>query len=648
MKHLAVTSHITVNNDGETVNLRSELEKLYKDGHVMRLFDQPVSDYYSHTNIFVNGNIDYCTDNPLHVCRHLRMRRREGILTFTSVIFDYAKNEIRLYTDHGRIMRPLYIVGPDNELVMNTKIMDKIKSGEMGWNDLLREQIIEYVCIHELQYNCLIAMWPSWVRKAKNNEEFFVQFTHCEIHPTAILGISALLIPFPNFEHSPRVTFQSVMVKQSMDPYALNMFLRFDTVVNWLVTPQKPLTTTYASQLIYSDIMPNGINTIVMFACFTGFNQDDSLKFNQSSADRGMFNSYHYKTYVEELQPNRTYVNMKPDPSKTLNYKIRSSYDHINADGLPRVGATVHHNDVILGRVQILPDSQNSEIKYKDKSVLYKDHVPGVISKVMVAPNMSNEKYVRIVVQMYMKPDIGDKLSARHGQKGTCGLIDRQDEFPYLPGGIIPDLIVNPHAIPSRMTIGMLKEMLYNMLGLATGNYFECSAFGNYSNEWIAEQLKLAGLHEYCNVPAYHPTTGELMPVKIFTAPAYYQRLKHLVGAKIQARASGPKTISMRQPVQGKKEGGGSRFGEMERDALLGHGVSDIIQEKFLIESDKFHLYICDTCGLPAVGNKKTNTFRCDRCPERTAIYKIYIPYATKKFFQETTSYGISTRFKLE
>jgi len=586
----------------------------------------------------------------------MKRSRRNGDFSFEiSVVRDIRESELRLYTDAGRCCRPLYIVEKGQLLVKRSHIeeLQRKEISGFGWNNLLQDGLIEYLdCMEE--ETAMIAMWPNDVRESRNPGAYCSTYTHCEIHPSMILGICGSIIPFPDHNQSPRNTYQSAMGKQAMGVYITNYQLRMDTLANVLYYPQKPLVTTRPMEYLHFRELPAGQNVIAAIACYSGYNQEDSVILNQSAIDRGLFRSVFYRSYHSELKKESSLCSEAFEvPTRDSCDGMRSGcYEKIEEDGLVAPGTRVSGDDVIIGKtasfsIQDESSPQSSfqgKHRKRDASMPLRSSESGIVDKVMRSYNADGYELVKVRVRSVRIPQIGDKFSSRHGQKGTCGISYRQEDMPFTIEGISPDLILNPHAIPSRMTIGQLIECLLGKVSALTGEEGDATAFTEVTVEDISRHLHRLGYQCRGNEVLYNGHTGRRMEAQIFIGPTYYQRLKHMVDDKIHSRARGPVQLLTRQPVEGRSRDGGLRFGEMERDCMISHGAAQFLKERLFDVSDAYHVYVCDLCGMIAIANEKKKTSLCTACKNATQISKINIPYACKLLFQELMAMSIAPR----
>ncbi len=597
------------------------------------------------TKVFVNGNWVGVHSDPDTLYTKLRaLRRNVSIDPEVSIVRDIKEREVRIYCDAGRISRPLFVVGEDQNLAIRKSHIMKLKNDEIsyGWSNLVFEGLVEFVDTEE-EETTLVAMFPSELTKPLELR-MAKTFTHCEIHPSMILGICASIIPFPDHNQSPRNTYQSAMGKQAMGVYLSSFQVRLDTMAHVLHYPQKPLAQTRSMEYLKFRELPSGINCIIAIACYTGYNQEDSLIMNQSSIDRGLFRSSFYRTYNEST-PERFEL---PSRSNCVGMK-HGSYEKIGADGLTNPGTRVSGDDVLIGKTLPHsisgPDGTHSVLNRKDESVCMRSNESGIVDTVMITTNKDGHMYCKTRIRNLRIPQIGDKFASRHGQKGTIGMTYRQEDMPFSCEGISPDIIVNPHAIPSRMTVGHLVETLMGKVATLLGQEGDATPFMDaLTVDEISKVLKDQNYQKHGNECMYNGHTGRPIETLIFLGPTFYQRLKHLVDDKLHARARGPVTMLTRQPMEGRAREGGLRMGEMERDCLVSHGVANFLRDRLYANSDPYRVHVCDECGMFAIANLRKQTFECRYCDNKTRFSQIHIPYAGKLLFQELMSMNIVPR----
>jgi len=572
--------------------------------------------------------------------------------TEVGIVRDITLKELRLYTDAGRCSRPLFIV-ENNEMCIRKGHIKQLANRETSgfkWQELVERGLIEYVDTEE-EETTMISMTIQDLHDAGANREAgkYTIYTHCEIHPAMILGICASIIPFPDHNQSPRNTYQSAMGKQAMGIYVSNFQLRMDTLAYVLFYPQKPLVTTRSMEHLHFRELPAGINAIVAIACYSGYNQEDSVIMNQSSIDRGFFRSISYHSFRDEEKRGSSLCKEAfeiPDHETTAGMR-HGSYSKLDEDGLCCPGTRVSGDDVIIGKTSMMPDDGTGMQRYskKDCSTSLKHHETGIIDQVLVTTNDNDNKFTKLRLRSVRTPQIGDKFASRHGQKGTIGMTYTQEDMPFSCEGISPDIIVNPHAIPSRMTIGHLVECLLGKVSSLLGKEGDATPFTDVTVEDISTALHQLGYQMRGNETMYNGHTGRVLKGRmIFLGPTYYQRLKHMVDDKMHSRQRGPVQILTRQPMEGRSREGGLRFGEMERDCMIAHGSAYFMKERLLDYSDAYRVHICEICGLMCSANLKKKTYDCAGCKNKTKIAQIQMPYACKLLFQELMSMMIAPR----
>ncbi|KAK9052552.1 hypothetical protein SSX86_029182 [Deinandra increscens subsp. villosa] len=607
------------------------------------------------TKIFVNGSWVGIHRNPELLVRTLRqLRRQVDVNTEVGVIRDIRLKELRLYTDYGRCSRPLFIVEKQKLLIKKKDILalqQRESVEECGWHDLVAKGFVEYVDTEEEETTMISMTINDLIQSRTNPDDAYSEtYTHCEIHPSLILGVCASIIPFPDHNQSPRNTYQSAMGKQAMGMYVTNYQTRMDTSAYVLYYPQKPLVTTRAMEHLHFRQLPAGINAIVAIACYSGYNQEDSVIMNQSSIDRGFFRSLFFRSYRDEEKKMGTLV--KEDfccPNRDTTTGMRHGcYDKLDDDGFAPPGTRVSGDDVIIGKTSPVAQDdgpgQASRYTQSDHSTSLRHSESGVVDQVCLTTNADGLRFVKIRMRSVRIPQIGDKFSSRHGQKGTVGMTYTQEDMPWTIEGICPDIIVNPHAIPSRMTIGQLIECIMGKVAAHMGKEGDATPFTDVTVDSISKALHKCGYQMRGFETMYNGHTGRRMTNMIFFGPTYYQRLKHMVDDKIHSRGRGPVQILTRQPAEGRSRYGGLRFGEMERDCMIAHGAAHFLKERLFDQSDAYRIHVCECCGLIALTNLKKVSFECRSCKNKTEIVQIHLPYACKLLIQELMSMAIAPR----
>ena len=570
VKNLAIMTHLTLYSDSKPIYD-------WIEPRVVLLDNLKPNDLYQKVKVIINGIWIGISEEPYELYMYAKNLKYSGVINiYTSIVFDVFNMEIRICNDAGRLTRPLLRVKNGNVL-LSTKLFADLKQGNLKWNDLLSnnkipESIIEYIDADEQNYS-LIATEPADLFKPEN---VCKKFTHCEIHPSTIFGVIASCIPFPEHNQSPRNTYQCAQQKQAMGVYATNFTERMDKTAYVMTYPMRPLVDTRILNLLKLNEIPSGFNAIVAIQTYTGFNQEDSVLVNKGALDRGLGQTTIYHTEKDDDKQKINgdeEIRCKPDRTKTKGMKM-ANYDKIASNGVVPENTKIDNRDILFAKVVPIKENKNdptTTIKYEDQSRIYKTHEDTYIDKNLIERNGEGYTFTKTRIRALRKPIIGDKFSSRHGQKGTVGNIIPEEDMPFTAGGLKPDIIINPHAIPSRMTIGQLKETLLGKVLIDLGLFGDGTSFSKFKVEDISKILQDLGHESRGNELLYNPLTGEQMEASIFMGPVFYQRLKHMVTDKQHSRANGPMVSLTRQPAEGRSRDGGLRFGEMERDCAWYH-----------------------------------------------------------------------------
>ncbi len=650
VKNLALCATISVGVDEKEVE-----EKLYELGVVpiLKVFEDLREGRLSHEEIrgwakvFLNGTIIGYHPDGEKLVKELRRLRRQGRIHYEVNVAHYKTqyiNEVYVNCDAGRIIRPLLVV-ENGRLKITKRDVEDLKSGRCTFEDLVKRGVIEFLDAEE-EEDALIALNPT---------EITPRTTHVEIWPHAILGAGASIIPYAEHNQSPRNTYEAAMVKQALGFYAANFCLRMDSRAHLLHYPQKPLVQTKTLDILGFNDRPAGQNMVVAVMSFTGYNMEDAVIMNKSSVDRGLARSTFFRTYETE---ERKYAGGLEDrieiPSeKVIGRRGSEAYAKLEADGIVRVEAEVRGGDVIIGKTS--PPRFVEEYRgygfltqrRKDTSVTVRHGEKGWVDMAVITTSGEGYKLVKVRVRDLRIPEIGDKFASRHGQKGVIGALIPQYDMPYTVDGITPDLIINPHALPSRMTLGQLMESIAGKVAALRGKFVDGTPFFEESIESLKKQLLAFGYPMDGTEPMYDGRTGELVGNPIFIGIVYYQKLHHMVADKIHARARGPIQLLTRQPTEGRAREGGLRFGEMERDTLIGHGAAALLRERMLESSDKTVIYVCELCGFIGWFNRRKQVYECPIHGTKGVLHPVVVPYAFKLLLQELMSMGIKPRIML-
>ena len=673
----------------------------------MESISQVDKDMYKYTKIYLNERIVGYTRNPLDFYNTMKLLKRNAIINvYTSVTFNNMKNIIKINTDSGRGIRPVLTVNSNNELnifkiipTTGKSVIQSIIDGNINWNHLIGgfrnielnkpfddQDETYYMDEHFAYKNEELEMLSGVIEYIDKDEEdkslialtirdlSFKEYPYnfCEIHPSLILGLLANCIPFIEMNPGPRHLYAVGQSKQALGLYASNYRNRMDTKGQIMYYPQKSIVKNRLERYLFTNELPNGINAIVAIGCFTGYNQEDSIIFNKASVERGLFRTVKYRTYSakDEMEGMKiTEKIMKPDPKYTTGLKS-GNYTKLDENGIILEGVKINENDILIGKCVLSDKDVTGNQTYIDNSDFVKRNEDGFVDKVYSNLGNDEQRYVKVRIRKDKKPELGDKFCSRYGQKGTIGMLMDPYNMPFSRRGIQPDMIVNAHAFPSRMTIAQFLELVMGKACVEKGLFSEVAAFSEVNVENVSDALLKLGFEGYGNEALYCGITGEIMHVNYFIGPTYYQRLTHQVSDKYQSRDDGLKTALTHQPVGGRSLGGGGRIGEMERDALLSHGAMEFLQESFMTRSDKDAIHISQSSGVISVYNKDKGLYRdfihdeteqwFDNTTQQTlknttdpTMYipkfaKLEVPYAFKLFLQEVEAMGVTMKFETE
>jgi DNA-directed RNA polymerase II subunit RPB2 len=674
VKSLSMMSTVTMQNSTQADVLKNILKQ---NKFIKHPYDIDPITMNSWVKIIINGDwFGVCKINQAQdIYDTLKNKRRENIIDkHTSILFDYTDKEIKCFFDGGRLVRPVLIV-TNNKLNISDKIIkdineeynlnDKTKS----WKKLLSKytNLIEYEDIESLNH-LLVAESEQRLNdsldSSKRKVEYtdttkinrygdyrFVKYTHCDFHSWVMMGTVVANIPFSNHNYANRNIIHFSQAKHSIGIYLSSYKDRMD-ISQVLYHPQIPLVTTQAMKYNGCLDLPYGENAIVAVASYTGYNQEDSIIFNQSAIDRGIFRADTLKKYHSEIKKNPSTsqddIFTKPDRNKVTGMK-QGNYDKLNDKGFVPEETIINNEDIIIGKISPIQPTGNNNKVYNDTSDIFKTNVQGVIDRVHTGIyNAEGYEMYNVKVRMERKLVTGDKMTTRHGQKGTVGITYQQKDMPFTESGIVPDLILNPHGYPSRMSLGHFIECIASKKAAETGCFVDGTPFNNYDINQLPEALKKLGYSPYGTEKMYCGLTGKQMDVEIFIGPVFNIRLKHMVLDKVHGRARGPKQALTRQPLEGRSRDGGLKIGEMEKDAMVAHGMGQFLKERMMETSDISKSYVCDECGMFASKVIDKDYYRCKGCHNSTRISSVVIPHACKLLFQELTSVNILPRIRTE
>ena len=696
-KHLAISTHITSGGSGNSFEewLRSIIP--FKS-----LIESDPTYINENTMIFINGKIMGVINNPLETVELLKLYRRNGVICcFYSFTFDFTNNEIQIFTDAGRLSRPIYYISNGSVSIDRDDIKNKLEQGEVNWKEIVsgfkeksidnfifkeskayelkelyndlpasndsifnilskNQSAVDYIDCSE-EENAMIAIQQSELSKNK-------YYTHLEIDPSLLLGVMGNQIIYPENNPSSRNAFSCGQSRQAVSVYHSNYQARIDKMGVVLNYGQIPLIKSRYLQYINREEQPYGVNTMVAIMTYTGYNVEDAILINKSAIDRGLFLTSYYSMYMSKEESSSVSGNINSkfsniEKNNVIHKKKGYDYSYLDDSGMIKENTPLNDKMIVIGKMIASLEDKNLWI---DDSVKPKKGQLGYVDKSFITDNEEGFNLAKVRIREMRKPAIGDKMASRAGQKGTIGLILNEEDMPFTKDGIKPDLIINPHALPSRMTIGQIIESLLGIACANLGTFGDCTAWQVKGNnyETYGPLLLNSGYSYTGNQILYSGLTGEQLQTDIYIGPTYYMRLKHMVKDKINYRARGPNTSLTKQPVSGRANDGGLRIGEMERDGVLAHGMSYFLNESFLTRADDYEMAICNKTGMIAVYNPSKNIFLSPQADGPLAFHTnpdgnlsiktiskfgrsfslIRIPYSFKLLVQELNTMNIALR----
>ena len=679
-KHMAITCKITGHISVHTVidwfihNVKAD------DIRIHFLEECEHDDIATYTKLFINGLWLGIIKNPLKLKKAFRDARILGLIPYVvSFSFDIISNKIEIYSDEGRLTRPL-LYFKKGEISYHESDITKL-----SWKQLVRGKIDLDETFHTLsvleatdvegkrailEYIDTSEAENLYITSSLDDVKPGHTFTHCEIHPSLILGVMGNQIIFPENNQLPRDVFSCGQAKQAVSLYHSNFFHRIDKMGVLLNYGQKPIVRTRYLNYINEEQHPCGENAIVAIMCHTSYNVEDSILINESAVKRGLFNTTYYNMYetYEETSLSQTSNDNEKRIANVLDYELQKTkpgynYNELDKNGLIKQNTLVDDKTVLIGKISY---PKNTPTTVSDDSIFPKKGQLGYVDKTYITDNDEGRRIAKVRIREDRQPAVGDKFASRAGQKGTIGLLIPEENMPFTKDGIRPDLIINPHAIPSRMTIGQLVESLFSKMACVKGCGIDSTAFLNKGSKHkiIGEALNHFDYHSSGNEILYNGMTGEQIESMIFIGPTYYMRLKHMVKDKINYRARGPRTLLTRQTNHGRANDGGLRIGEMERDGVIAHGMSNFLYDSLMNRGDMYKVAVCNHTGTLAIYSKENDHFyspmvdgpiQYDIIDKNTYVPKLItkygkefsiveIPYSFKLLMQELTSMNVQMR----
>ncbi|KAB2020009.1 hypothetical protein ERO13_D07G036000v2 [Gossypium hirsutum] len=653
VKNLATTALVSTNIVKSVVE--SIVDTLFDSG-MEKVVNDTSSSLDGKDKVFLNGEwVGVCEDSLFFAAELRRKRRRKELPYQVEIKRDEHKGEVRIFTDAGRILRPLLVVE-------NLFKLKAFKGKEnYAFQPLLDKGIVELIGAEE-EEDCHTAWGIRYLLTEVEGKQP-VKYTHCELDMSFLLGLSCGIIPFANRDHARRVLYQAQKHSQQAIGFSTtNPNIRVDTLSHQMYYPQRPLFHTMTADCLGKSGFPlgqnrlepkpelyNGQNAIVAVNVHLGYNQEDSLVMNRASIERGMFRTEHVRSYKAEVD-NKEIQEKRRKAEDIVNFGKTESkigrVDSLDDDGFPYIGASLQSGDIVIGRFAESGADHGVKLKHTER---------GMVQKVVLSSNDDGKNFAVVSLRQVRSPCLGDKFSSMHGQKGVLGFLESHENFPFTTQGIVPDIVINPHAFPSRQTPGQLLEAALGKGIACGGSKKHATPFSTLSIDAITEQLHRAGFSRWGNERVYNGRTGEMVRSLIFMGPTFYQRLVHMAEDKVKFRNTGPVHPLTRQPVADRKRYGGIKFGEMERDCLIAHGASANLHERLFTLSDCSQMHVCQNCKNAAnviertvAAGRKIRGPYCRVCQSGDEIVKVSVPYGAKLLCQELFSMGISLKFETQ
>lgn len=599
----------------------------------------------SQGKVYINGRLIGFHPNPEKLTRDLIRTRREGkFKPQVNIAFHDDTKEVYINTDSGRVQRPLIVVENGKPAVTEQHVQ-QLKEGKIAWSDLVNQGLVEYVDAEE-EENLLVA---------RNAEEVSKNHTHMEIHGAAMLSVVSGMIPYLSHDLAGKSLHGAKMLKQAQGSGTINQSLRTDTEGYLLQYPQRNIVKTRVMDLLEMDKRPQVQNMVVAILPYRGFNMLDAVVLNKGAVERGLGRSFYYRSYesFENHYPGGQKDRFEKPNEETVGFLGEESYKNLGTDGIVELETYVKDKEILIGKTS--PPRFLEEINEfgvvketrRESSVTIRKGKPGFVDTAVVTEDEAGNKLVKIKVRSEMIPEPGDKFSSRHGQKGVVGALVPEEDMPFSEDGVKPDLILNPHSVPSRMTVGHLLEMLGGKAVGLSGKEIDGTAFEGTPYEELKAVLKEHGFRSDGKETFYDGVSGERIEGEVFVGIVGYNRLFHMVAHKLQARSRGPVQILTRQPTEGKEKEGGLRFGEMEGETLVGHGAAMLLQEKFIEDSDKTTELVCEKCGIIAINDRIRNKKYCPLCGG-ARVYPVEMAYGFKLLLDELKALGVLPRIVIK
>jgi len=594
--------------------------------------------------VYINGRLIGFHDDPIELTETIINARRENKLPIqTNVAYHKDTNEVYMNTDAGRVQRPLIVI-KNGKSTFTEELKKQVKEGKLTFNQIVEMGIVEYLDPEE-EENMLTA---------QNEEEITKAHTHLELDGAATLSVITSLIPYANHNMAGKALHGAKMFKQAIGMGAINYKIRHDTEGYLLYYPEKNLVKTRTMDLIELDKRPQSQNFVVAIMPYYGFNTMDALILNRGAIDRGLARASYLRNYetVEQRYPGGQRDKFEIPTEEKVGFVLEDNYKKLGTDGIIQLEQFVGEQEAIIGKTspprffEDMTDFGVDEEKRRDASMTVRKGKPGFVDTIMMTEGEDGSRLVKVKIRTPLVPQVGDKIASRHGQKGVVAAIVNEEDMPFTIDGIKPDLIINPHSIPSRMTMGHLLEMLGGKAGAAQGQIIDGTPFSSTPMMELETMLRANGFRGDGMEVFYDGISGKKIDGEIFQGIIATQKLFHVVTHKLQARARGPVQVLTRQPTEGKEKEGGLRFGEMEGETLVGHGAAMLLYEKLIEDSDKTVELVCEKCGVIAVNDEIRHKKYCPLC-KTTAVYPVEMSYGFKLLLDELKALGILAKLNL-
>lgn len=594
--------------------------------------------------VYINGRLIGFHESPQDLTQTIVDARRQNKLPQQmNVAHHKDTNEIYINTDAGRLQRPVIVVR-NGKSTYTPELAKQVKDSKLTFNQLVEMGVVEYLDSEE-EENAFVA---------QSEEEISKEHTHLEIDGAATLSVVTSLIPYVEHNMAGKALHGAKMFKQAIGIGAINYKIRHDTEGYLLYYPEKNLVKTKTMDLIELDKRPQSQNFVMAVMPYYGFNTMDAIILNKGAIDRGLARASYFRNYetIEQRYPGGQRDKFEIPTEEKVGYVEEDNYKKLGADGIIQLEQFVGEDEAIIGKTspprffEDMTDFGVDEEKRRDASLTIRKGKPGYVDTIMMTEAEDGSRLVKVKVRTPLIASVGDKLASRHGQKGVVAAIVPEEDMPFTIDGIKPDLIINPHSIPSRMTMGHLLEMLGGKAGAAAGKIIDGTPFESTSKEELEKMLREKGFRGDGMEVFYDGISGKRIEGEVFTGVIATQKLYHVVTHKLQARSRGPVQVLTRQPTEGKEKEGGLRFGEMEGETLVGHGAAMLLHEKLIEDSDKTVELVCEKCGVIAVNDEIRKKRYCPLC-KTTAVYPVEMSYGFKLLLEELKALGIMGKINL-